>query len=274
MSGKRKEQQGPRIQRPCRQTSVKEDYKSKDKENAVTLVRNHEVPAPSRDVIVREIKAARPPKSRRGGVLPSKSVGEFSDRLCLSRPSSSAFLSEPDLNTVHRLGSRMLDVKNSLSRIETLGLPETRCLSEDRLKRDPEVRKEIEQEAATGVNFLPDEVIFRDLQTLDISETEAAVAVAAPSREPRKARKNETPPPSSRDPEPRIELFHSPYQGEDYAVVDDSDDEDGDEQVSRMQHNVWVQQCLKEKSQETMRRQDRDDRRRFLDRLHEWGFRF
>jgi hypothetical protein len=134
------------------------------------------------------------------------------NRLPPSARGSVGVLTEPDLNSVHRVGNDMLEAKKALVEVDRLAVdPDLRrAYAEEKVEASPGARERVEREAAKGVDFADGEVLFRDLQALDISAREMA--------------RLRPPPPASRTEAtglrrqrvraPTIEDFHEPFRGE------------------------------------------------------------
>jgi hypothetical protein len=118
---------------------------------------------------------------------------------------------QPELNSLLRLGHQVNKVKQDLKSANdgkvALGL------AKDKLLDSPNTNKTFRKTVAKRVDFGPEEKLFNQLASLDITET---------SEVPKKAKKVvQQSHFHKRDPEAKLSDFHQPFQGQPIPSVQD-----------------------------------------------------
>ncbi len=144
--------------------------------------------------------------------LPARDASADARAVARRLPPSCGPVSDLELHSVHRVGLEMLEARSALDENEGAEEDPERLegFARSRMEASPDQAERVEREAARGVDFGHDEVLFRDLQALDVSESEF--------REFRGRKKQASSSQKKRIPAPSMEDFHSPYPGEDMAV--------------------------------------------------------
>ncbi len=261
-----------RVKRPCREDKVekKEGEEPEKRTDKVTFVRNASAPLDG-GVEVTALHDQVPTEKKKSWTrLPSRTASDdAASRAAEAAPSATTGpASELELNSVHRVGDEMLRARAALTRAEGAedDALELNGFAQRRLDSSPEERRRLEREAARGVDFEPEEVLFRDLQGLDVSESEF--------RELEGRRQKGRPPGFPRQvvPMPRMEDFHRPYAGEDVAVEDDEHDEEKLFRLldrARKERRMRWRQGRRDASDSSRTSSSRE----FIKKLDDWGLR-
>ncbi len=245
-----------RVARPCRTVrDVTNDANIRDRGAAANSVRF------VRDAIgeVGDVKCeVRVPhqqeelsnqKKRVFAQLPEKKVTAFTTK-------KSGTFSDPNLNSVHRVGLDIVTAKKALDDVDRAKHdPEKRLdFARKKLEECHDERERVEKDVAQAVDFEDDEVIFKDLQALDLSE---AKEDELPKRKAIRKRQ-----PVSKPKTPTIDDFHTPFAGDDRPSEPSDHDS---EMIFRM-----LERTQQDRRRERRERQDRSHEDYFR-RLDEWG---
>ncbi len=264
------------VKRPCREkkddkTDPKTERESPDV-NKVSFVRHPSATVSTstkkKPVIVsafHEADSFLPAANTKGfAPLPSRTSSDDRASRLAAPPAVSGPASELDLHSVHRVGADILDARAAISRSQAAAADpgERERYARRRLEEaEPEERAAVEREAARGVDFDPEEVLFKDLQALDVSESEFREGGGSSgAREGIRRR-----PPI---PMPRMEDFHTPYAGEDRPVEDGEQDM---EEILKMLDKTRKERRMRKKKEGDGK--SAEDSRKYVKKLDEWGLR-
>ena len=120
----------------------------------------------------------------------------------------------PALNTLHRLKKKVSDVQAELNMVDLVPDKAGLKLAEEKLVSSPNTNKNFKKSVSKRVGIPPEEQLYSSLANLSLSSTsfdcgsenvQPGFWVQPESRK-------------GRDPEPKLEWFHQPYQGTEVLI--------------------------------------------------------
>lgn len=162
-------------------------------------------------------KPSMPPVSLKGANVYHASLHDFKDKTGSTQTFEAG--PPPRLNSLHRLNQKVSDIKIQLETADSNSDKEGLKLAEDKLVESPNANNNFRKNVSKKVDISPEEQLYSSLANLSISSTSMESRLDNGPKGFWVERENR----KGRDPEPKLEWFHQPYEGAE-VLIHPSDD--------------------------------------------------